>query len=545
MAWLQNKQRQVWLEYAGLALFVMIPLLLPGYILTLDLVFTPHFVLPSEVTNTHLLNGTLWALHFILPGDVIEKVILFLILLLSGVGMHLLVHSLRPVAVRTEYWKVATYFAGLLYVINPFTYSRFMAGQWMVLLGYALLPFFIRALFALLRSPSLKSARTVSLFALVISIVSLHHIGMLLCLGLLVIAGASGAYRHNRPHLTRFFGWVGASMLFFCIASLYWVIPVLAGHGEVGASIANFNQSHFDAFKTNGNGAFGAIGEVIRMQGFWAEAQKLFVLPQVIVPMWGLIVLVLWIVIIYGGKKAWHHNRLVVGFSVGSIIIGTILAATPLIASLKEVLPFVAGYREPHKFTNLVVIGYALLGAFGVGYLLQATAKRFNEKTAKIAGFICLALPLLITPTMLWGFSGQLSPRTYPGEWFEVNDYLKKNAKGERVLFLPWHQYANYSFSKRLIANPAEKFFEVLMIISDDPEFRSVPPTQPNSDKQQIATLLKDKRDISPILTRLHIGYVVLAKEQDFKEYGYLATTPGMYVVKENEKVKLYKVGER
>jgi hypothetical protein len=177
--------------------------------------------------------------------------------------------------------------------------------------------------------------------------------------------------------------------------------------------------------------------------------------------------------------------------------------------------------------------------------MVRSATKRFSEKTASTVGLVCSVLPFVITPTMLWGFSGQLSPRTYPGEWSEMNTFLKNKKDNKQVLFLPWHQYANYSFSGRLMANPAEMFFEVPMVISDDPEFRSVPPTQPNDEKQQIAALLKDKREFSATLTRLHVGYVLLAKEQEYTMYEYLNVTQGLHLIKENEKLKLYKVGEQ
>ena len=91
LKWIRSEKRLVWVEYSVLSFIILLPLLLPGYILTLDLVFTPNFAWPTELTNTYPLEMVLWIIHWILPGDVIEKIILFSILLLSGVGMHQLV----------------------------------------------------------------------------------------------------------------------------------------------------------------------------------------------------------------------------------------------------------------------------------------------------------------------------------------------------------------------------------------------------------------------------------------------------------------------
>ena len=53
-------------------------------------------------------------------------------------------------------------FAGIFYMINPFTYDRLMAGQYNVLFGYALLPWFAGALLKFLREPDWKKSFALS-----------------------------------------------------------------------------------------------------------------------------------------------------------------------------------------------------------------------------------------------------------------------------------------------------------------------------------------------------------------------------------------------
>jgi len=54
--WLRDEKRIIWFEYSALALAVLLPLLLPGFILTLDMVFTPHIGFPTDVSNTYPLQ---------------------------------------------------------------------------------------------------------------------------------------------------------------------------------------------------------------------------------------------------------------------------------------------------------------------------------------------------------------------------------------------------------------------------------------------------------------------------------------------------------
>lgn len=542
--WLRDEKRSIWFEYALLSLAILIPLLLPGYILTLDLVFTPTFTWPTELTNTYPLDALLWVLHLILPGDVIEKIILFLILLLSGVGMHRLLQSIKvKEGISPDVWRIAVYFGGIFYMINPFTYSRFMAGQWMVLLGYALLPFFLQAFIRLLAIPSRKNAVIAALLAFAVITVSLHHLGMIVLLGIMVIVIASILkYWRNGDHVKKFFGWLLGSAVFVAVLSSFWIIPTLLGQNSTGQAVTNFDGSHFRAFETGGGNVIGALGQVVRLQGFWVESRGLFALPQSLVPFWGLIFLILWVVMGIGLVKAWRRNRMLVSIAVGSILLGIILAATPVIELLSRVIPFLSGYREPQKFVNLMVIGYSILGVFGISYIIEWASKRFSDTGGQVAIIIGLFLPLAITPTMLWGFSGQLQPKTYPVGWYEMNQELKTIAKDKRTVFLPWHQYDTFDFAGRIIANPAEKFFETPVIVSDDPEFKNISPTVPDETKNKISEALKNTKTLPETLRSLGISYILLSKEKDEVDYGYLNTASGIKTIKENNDLKLYEI---
>jgi hypothetical protein len=525
--WVAEEERAVWFQYAGLALLILLPLLLPGYILTLDLVFTPSFPWPTEIANTYPLDILLWLLHMILPGDVIEKIILFMILLLSGVGMHRLIRQIKPGAeIAPDTWHHVAYFAGIFYMINPFTYSRFMAGQWLVLAGYALLPFFFWLLLKLLAMPTWRTAIKLALLAFAVVTLSLHHIGMLVALAVLV--GAAGILKYRGEHQLRFTKHAGLGVLVTVILTSFWWVPAVVGQGTIGQAVADFNQADAAAFAT-GNGSLGAIGDVVRLQGFWADARQLYLLPQDILPGWGLVFLLLWIVVIIGAVKAWRNHRTLVSLAAGSIILGIVLAIVPL--------PFL-GYREPHKFVNLIVLGYGILGAFGVAYMVRWATRRFRTAGGQVAMIVCLLLPLVITPIMFMGFAGQLSPHHYPREWYDMNERLS-----EKTLFLPWHQYMKYSFSGRIIASPADKFFDAPMISSDQPEFKNVSPTMPDEEKTAITNALKNEEDLSQVLKRHRIRHILLAKEDDYKKYGYLDTMREVRLMYEDAKFKLYDIG--
>lgn len=532
--WLKKRNGQVWLEYGIFGLIILGLMILPGYILTLDLVFTPHLAWPSEVSNTSMLQVVMWVLHYVMPGDVIEKLVLWSIVVLSGVGMHLLVKKEAGSYMRDS--LVAPYVAGIFYAVNPFTYSRFMAGQWMVLLGYALLPFFIAALLRWLHAPTHRRAFAAGMWVFAMLSVSIHQA---IIIPIVTIA-AIGIYTFKTRKInTSFIGQLVLVVGTPVLLSSFWLIPSLLGDGGVAESIASFDHAHFQAFATGGGGVVGAVGEVLRLQGFWADAQQLYVLPQQKVPLWGLLWIGMWCLVVIGFVAMRRIDQRLATFVAVLFAAGLIVAATPLAEWVGQIIPFVQGLREPHKFTMLIAFAFAIGAAFGTAALQQRFEQRYTALSGQTVAVGSLLLVFLITPTMLWGFSGQLAPRQYPNDWIVVNTYMKEHLPHKKVLFLPWHQYANYHFSGRIIANPAEKFFENPIISSDEPEFRDVPPTRPNPEKRAVSLALKHKD--GAVLVASGLQYVLLAKEQDYRIYDWIKDHAS--VEKRTDTLLLLKIG--
>lgn len=523
---LKRALRSIWTKYTAISLLVLAPLLLPGFILTLDMVFVPDPQFPASVSNTYPIELLLWLLGLILPGDILQKIILLTILIFSGAGMHLLVRQVRPLSLPARFWLIPCHAAGIFYMINPFVYSRFMAGQWLFLLGYALLPFFVRSLIILIAQPTLIRGATAGLLAALITCLSIHHIGILI-----IAAAACGCitiFRRRPAILKSLVSASAAGLGTFILLSSFWLVPVMTGPSEL-SSASDFDRSHYEAFKTDGGAA-----SVIRLQGFWAESQNLFALPQAVMPGWGILFAGFWIVAIIGAVYAWRTSRTAFALSVGFIIIGIILSALPVIQAASTILPLLSGYREPHKFASLIVLGYAILFAFGTARIIV----KARRPAYWSAGLLCL--PLLLAPTMLWGFAGQLTPRQYPGQWHEADRHLALHAKKD-TLFLPWHQYAPFSFSGRIVATPAEKFFSSPVIASNDPEFGNISPTVSDQRRHKISRLLRDKPlDIAAKLQHLGISNILLATEQDSADYAWIDVRPGIKKIQQNDRLILY-----
>lgn len=538
MKWLHS-ERLLWVEYSALALLVMAPLLLPGFILTLDMVFTPHPPLPTEVRSSYLFHALLHYLSYLIPADWLQKVLLMAVLVLSGVGAHRLVRSLN-LSDKGDAWYWAAYFAGVLYMINPFVYSRFMAGQYAVLLGYALLPFFVRSLLGLMAKPDWRSALITAGWLVGMSIVSIHTLGAAAVIGLAVVVARLWRRRRQHQPIVPAIKWLAAVAGMFVLLSAYWLVPLTLGQGPIASQIQRFTDTDRGAFATVGGDTVGVISNVVRLQGFWAEDRGQFVLPQERVPLWGALGLIFIGLTIAGLVWTWRRKPWVALVFGSSIVIG-ILLVVGLSGWLGQ-LPLLAGYREPQKLVMLVALGYAVLAAAGVAALLG----RLPRARATMAGALLL-LPLIWTPTMLWGFNGQLRAAHYPQDWYAVKAMLEQQETSGKVLFLPWHQYMDFRFAGRIVANPAEAFFGPRIVSSHDPEYGDLGPDPTFALSRTIQIDVLPTAYSAGFVQQLathDIRYILLAKEFDYQKHEHLRQQSDITAVYDGPDLQLYRLKE-
>ncbi len=529
--------------FVALALSVLMPLMLPGYILTLDMVFTPRLRMPDTISSSYLFHAGLSVLNVFIPSQIIQKLMLLGILFLSAWGMFLLTSSIQNQSERIT-TRLGAYIAGAFYMINPFTYSRFMAGQYSVLLGYMLLPFFAKAWLLFLTTPSRRQMLRVAAWIILISIVSVHTLGAIIILVIIGMGSFAWRWRGDKQKISTFVKLGGLALLLVAISSSYWLVPLAFGHGRTAQSIQNFSDVDRQAFATEGGSSIGQLANIFRLQGFWAEGQGLYRLPQDNIPAWGLMVLVLWVVIGVGIRDWWRHKQRFVVILFGASAIVAALLATSIINNwLASWLPLFAGFREPHKFVSLVALAGALFLGQGITRLAEIYHKKYGRSGLFGVALIGWLLVAVITSPMFWGFNGQLRPRNYPADWSVVNQRLRQDNDPHQTLFLPWHLYTEFSFSGRIIANPAASFFDVPVLVNDDPEYAGVQPALPDLTKQTVRDILAkaaQQDDLAIQLSKLNIKYIMLSKDSDADTYTYLEHQAGLRLIQDTPTLKLY-----
>lgn len=536
------------LFYALISFSIILPLLKPGYIFALDMVFGPSIHLPEEVTSSYPFYLALWLLSHVLPTQIIQKLLLFTIFFLCGLGAHRLsVYLIKQSDIKGKFIRYAPYYAGILYTINPFTYARFMDGQFAVLLGYALLPFFTKSLLQLFfeKQQTRMRALELSIWAILISIVSIHSLGVIAVLSISAGLMALWKYRHEKQLVTNIIVYSIFSLFLFLAASSYWLIPELRGRGARAGLIENFDDRHILTFRASGSTDVGATLNMASLYGYWGEREDRFAVPREHLIYWPVLA---GMIIALAGAGWWRHRRNeMVNVLAVSALIGLVLAGGLTVQPfsffnrlLYDHMPFYRGFREPHKFVGLIALAYAALGSLGLIHF-AGRIKSWSPRSRQTALALLMILPIAYTPTLLWAGAGQLRADDYPADWYEVDRQIISKARG-RALFLPWHQYMHFDFAGRVIANPAPLFFSGDVIAGDNAEIGLLDRQVDSPEAEVIEPLLADKslRDLGAKLMPLGVEYVVLSKTADWEDYAWLQDQSDLRAIWESETLVVF-----
>jgi hypothetical protein len=147
----------------------------------------------------------------------------------------------------------------------------------------------------------------------------------------------------------------------------------------------------------------------------------------------------------------------------------------------------------------------------------------------------------------MFGTYGQLKPVDFPMDWYEVNAYLNKDSDDFNVLFLPWHQYMNYSWSPnryKKLANPSREFFDKPVIRGDNIEVSDIYSQDQNPTSTYVEFLLDRAgsiQNLGELLSPLNVKYIILIKESDYGSYGFLRSQDDLALELEGPTILLFR----
>jgi len=449
---------------------VLWQMLLPGYVLTWDMVFGPSHTFPmfSGFLNGAPLRFLIYGAGFLVPMWLVQKGILI------ALFFSLFYLPIRFFPFQVEAW--VRYAAAALYAVNPFVYERFLAGQWGVLAAYALLAPFVYFLLELVRTPRVRTAATMALIMLLVGVFSLHAFVMTVLVAIVVVAIAILRDVRGALPLAKY---ASLAACIVGIVSLYWVVPYVLNPGSSPLQV--FTKEHWGAFETSTDSLLGTSGNVLALYGFWGESypwmQTLLSPKETPIVFFPALLTLLALVMtsattLLRARETRTFALILVGIGAAAFVFSVGLAPSffhELNLWLFQHVPFWSGFRDTEKWSMWLALTYAYLFAAGAAFVVA----RVRSRAVPIVRLAFVLLPFVYTFTML-GFAGQLKPVEYPASWYEVNAILAEDSDC-KALFLPWHQYYPLAFNNDMLtANPASRFFDCAIVSSKDAEIGEV-----------------------------------------------------------------------
>jgi hypothetical protein len=405
-----------WLPVAWscvLAVLLLGPALGPGYVLSYDMVWVPDLTLRSDFLGlaTSLprvvpSDAVVAVLDSIVPGMVVQKVVLLGSLVAGGLGAVRLVPDLAIVG-RLAVVSV--------YQWSPLVAERLLIGHWPVLIAWACLPWVLLLAQRWRQTDVLPAA-----LPLVVVLGSLSaSAGVVTAVGL--VAGAVGG-----PAIR----WVVASGLALA-ANAPWLVA-----GFLHAGSATTSAAGAAPFALQAEGDVPAPVAALSLGGIWNGD----VVPVSRTGLAGWLTAVMVIALAALGLRAW---RAAVGASQARVM-ATCWAVGMAVALLTWALPDAVGWFASHVpgggvvrdgARMLVLAAPAVATVVGVG--VAALVARTEAGVARhLVGAGLVMLPVLLLLDAAWGMGGRFAAVDYPESYPTMRAAVAAGPPGD-VLVLP------------------------------------------------------------------------------------------------------------
>ena len=495
-----------------------------------------------------------------LPADIVQKFVLLAIFVLACSGAAALLDR-QPLLARLA--------AGVFYTWNPYVAERLIIGQWALLLGYAALPWVLRAVLA----PDLDSRRGAARLALALLPAVIGGFAALAITALVAVPAALWTRSSRR---------MAVVLAALAAGSLPWFIPSLLHPVYVDpASVA--------AFAARADTPFGSLGSLLMLGGNW-NAQTV---PKAYGGAWSVLWLAVVIVALAGyvliarREHRWPGLGLaaVAGLMLAALgvtapgrdLLRSLIAAWPGVAILRDAQQFVAplalaeavGFglavaavlnpvpavpktelpvradtpatapavsepvRPPRAAATVLGVSKPMLSVhadaptttFSVSEPMRppradapATVLGVpeSERPARVAAagtvlaVLALLAPVLLLPGLAWGAAGRLRPAAYPAAWLTAARALDANPVGGSVLLLPWATYRTPPWNHgEVVLDPWTRLLSRPLIWNDGTQVGDVALAPDDPRARELASAIRGSGPLTATLRAAGVRFVL------------------------------------
>jgi hypothetical protein len=470
------------------------PGLARGYLLTYDMVFVPDQPLTAAVLGTDgsvprsVPNDVVVVLaSTVLPGDVVQKVLLLAAFVLAGWGIGRLLPTPLAAAVgaTTVCW-------------NAYVLERLAIGHWGFLLGLAALPWAVGAVQDVRR----EEPRSVPRLCLVVALTGLAGSTALVMVSLLVLVLLVGPGWRGR------LGALGWAALTAVGAAAPWLVPALRAAGSMRA-----DPDGVSAFAARADTPLGVPGSLLTGGAIWnsavwpAERGEWLLAGST---------LLLVVAAVAAGAGPWRRHApgtgtatLVAG-ALGLLLAGAGAApgSDAVVRALVVHMPGGGLVRDGQKFLALAIVPLALCAGMA--------AQRARAHLGQGAWLLPL-LPVAVLPSLAWGLHGRLEPVQYPAAWSVLRSEVDR-ATAEHpgaVASFPFTYYRRYPWNgDRVVLDPLPRFLDADVLVNDDLPLTGRVVAGEDRRAARVRAALESHRDLARVLARQGVGHVVVHRDQ-------------------------------
>ncbi|MGY1605760.1 hypothetical protein [Geodermatophilus sp. SYSU D00700] len=423
------------------AVLVTAPALAPGHVNLVDMVSVPRqdldldaLGLGGSLPRAVPVDGAMGLLTAVVPGDLVQKAVLLLTVAAAVLGAARLVPP-GPDGRR----GLAGAVAGLVYGWSPYLAERLLLGHWALLVGWAALPWIVRAGLRLRAGEPRAWPRLV----LAVAPAALTPTSSLLAAGA-VLAGTG---------LRRAPAGLGAVALL----SAPWVVA-----GALSPAGGTSDPAGVAAFAARGENWAGAVGAVLGTGGVWNGAAVPDSRTSALVPLVTALLLGLAVAGWAGrGARRGAGTRLLALGAAGLLLAlaGVLPGAAALLEAAVAGVPGAGLLRDGQKWAAWWALPLAVGAGLGARRAVAAAGTVLPRAAAAAAAGLALLLPLVAVPDLAWGVGGRLQPAAWPGEWQTVREVLADDGAPGDVLVLPAGAYRAFAWNDgRTQLDPAARW---------------------------------------------------------------------------------------
>jgi hypothetical protein len=483
---------------AGLALGLLAlgPGLLPGFLLSYDMVFVPAprfdaamFGLAGELPRAVPSDAVVTAIAQLLPADVVQKSVLLAIFVLACAGAARLLDG-QPWSARLA--------AGVFYAWNPYVAERLLIGQWALLLGYAGLPWVLAA--ATRRDAGASVPRRSGWLLLALLPAGVSGFAGLLISALVALPAAVLRRAGWRDRATALAITVGLLVLL----SLPWLIPSVTRLGRSSPAGAALFAARADT-------PFGTIGSVLALGGSWNAQTVPAGYGGAVTVFWLCLVLVAVAGFLLQGRGRWPG---IGPAAVAGLILALLGTFGPGLHLLESAIRDYSGFavlRDGQQFVAPLAVAEAAGFGLAIGWVLRAARSPLAAEGRVVLAAALVLAPVLFLPGLAWGAAGRLRPVQYPASWLTARQIITADPHPGSVLLLPWAAYRRPGWNHgEAVLDPWPRLLTRTVIWNDGVQVGSVrlPPEDPAA--VALTGLISSGRPLTARLRADRFRYVIV-----------------------------------